>query len=104
MNHGADFQALWKQLRNEVRALQNKGYYGDGEAHVLHSFLTPLWPLISSIIMLTMNTGYWSAGTRLADSSRVGGQGIELGECPEYMVGPLFIAGANLLTNGIISW
>jgi hypothetical protein len=30
MNHGSDFQNLWNQLRNEVRALQNKGYYGDG--------------------------------------------------------------------------
>ncbi|KIM84879.1 hypothetical protein PILCRDRAFT_817694 [Piloderma croceum F 1598] len=60
MNHGSDFQNLWKQLRNEVRALQNKGYYGDG---------------------------YWSAGTRLADSSKVTGQGIEFGEFPEYMCG-----------------
>src|ERR1700691_3473409 len=31
MNHGSDFQNLWKQLGNEVRALQNKGYYGDGK-------------------------------------------------------------------------
>ena len=30
MNHGADFQALWSQLRKEVIALQAKGYYGDG--------------------------------------------------------------------------
>lgn len=30
MNHGPDFQALWKQLRLEVRQLQDKGYYGDG--------------------------------------------------------------------------
>ncbi|KAH7927924.1 WLM-domain-containing protein [Leucogyrophana mollusca] len=60
MNHGPAFQALWKQLRNEVRALQNKGYYGDG---------------------------YWSSGTRLADSARVAGQGIEGGDLPEYMCG-----------------
>lgn len=33
MNHGPAFQALWRQLRNEVRALQNKGYYGDGTHH-----------------------------------------------------------------------
>lgn len=31
MNHGSAFQALWAQLRREVRELQNKGYYGDGE-------------------------------------------------------------------------
>lgn len=30
MNHGPAFQALWRQLRVEVRALQDKGYYGDG--------------------------------------------------------------------------
>lgn len=30
MNHGSAFQDLWKVLRNEVQALQNKGYYGDG--------------------------------------------------------------------------
>jgi hypothetical protein len=33
MNHGPAFQTLWRQLRNEVRALQNKGYYGDGTHH-----------------------------------------------------------------------
>ncbi|KAG5644381.1 hypothetical protein DXG03_008609 [Asterophora parasitica] len=60
MNHGLGFQALWKRLNAEVRALQDKGYYGDG---------------------------YWSSGTRLADSARVSGQGIEPGELPEYMCG-----------------
>lgn len=30
MNHGPGFQALWAQLRREVRELQGKGYYGDG--------------------------------------------------------------------------
>lgn len=30
MNHGPAFQALWSKLRNEVQALQSKGYYGDG--------------------------------------------------------------------------
>ncbi|KAK7454666.1 hypothetical protein VKT23_011419 [Stygiomarasmius scandens] len=60
MNHGPAFQALWKRLRTEVRQLQDKGYYGDG---------------------------YWSAGTRLADSARVSGQGIETGDLPEYMCG-----------------
>ncbi|OAX43141.1 WLM-domain-containing protein [Rhizopogon vinicolor AM-OR11-026] len=60
MDHGPAFQALWRQLRNEVRALQNRGYYGDG---------------------------YWSSGTRLADSARMAGQGIEMGDLPEYMCG-----------------
>jgi hypothetical protein len=59
MNHGPAFQALWKRFRAEVRALQDKGYYGDG---------------------------YWSAGTRLFDSAEVSGDGIEGGECPEFLV------------------
>lgn len=29
--------------------------------------------------------GYWSSGTRLADSARVSGDGIEAGDFPEYM-------------------
>jgi hypothetical protein len=33
MDHGPAFQALWRQLRGEVRALQNRGYYGDGTSH-----------------------------------------------------------------------
>lgn len=60
MNHGPAFQALWQQLRNDVRALQNRGYYGDG---------------------------YWSSGTRLADSAKIAGQGIGTGDLPEYMCG-----------------
>ncbi|KAG1821763.1 WLM domain-containing protein [Suillus subaureus] len=60
MNHGPAFQALWQQLRNDVRTLQNREYYGDG---------------------------YWSSGTRLADSAKIAGQGIEMGDLPEYMVG-----------------
>ncbi|KAJ7707754.1 WLM domain-containing protein [Mycena rosella] len=60
MNHGPAFHALWKQLRDEVRALQDKGYYGDG---------------------------YWSSGARLFDSAKVSGDGIEAGEFPEYMCG-----------------
>ncbi|KAF8071982.1 WLM domain-containing protein [Lyophyllum atratum] len=60
MNHGPAFQALWKRLRAEVRALQDKQYYGDG---------------------------YWSSGTRLADNTRVAGVGIEAGDLPEYMCG-----------------
>ncbi|TFK92648.1 WLM-domain-containing protein [Polyporus arcularius HHB13444] len=60
MNHGPAFQALWTKLRNDVRDLQSKGYYGDG---------------------------YWSSGTRLADSARMSGQGLEAGDLPEYMCG-----------------
>ncbi|KAJ7158784.1 WLM domain-containing protein [Mycena filopes] len=60
MNHGHAFQALWKRLRAEVRALQDKGYYGDG---------------------------YWSSGTRLIDSATVTGEGIEDDEFPEFMCG-----------------
>ncbi|KDQ24875.1 hypothetical protein PLEOSDRAFT_1090492 [Pleurotus ostreatus PC15] len=33
------------------------------------------------------STGYWSSGTRLADSARVGGLGLDAGELPEYMCG-----------------
>jgi hypothetical protein len=46
MNHGPAFQTLWTQLRNEVHALQSRGYYGDGpstslpkrraSAHICH--------------------------------------------------------------------
>ncbi|TEB33376.1 WLM-domain-containing protein [Coprinellus micaceus] len=60
MNHGPAFQALWKQLRLEVRHLQERGYYGDG---------------------------YWSSGQRLADSARIPGDGIEAGDFPEFMCG-----------------
>ncbi|KAF8992841.1 hypothetical protein BDQ17DRAFT_1392767 [Cyathus striatus] len=60
MNHGPAFQALWSRLRTEVRQLQDRGYYGDG---------------------------YWSSGTRLADSARVDGEGIEATDIPEYMCG-----------------
>ena len=59
MNHGSDFQKLWKQLNWEVRCLQAKGYFGDG---------------------------MWSAGTRLKDSQRVEGLSQEVGELPEYIV------------------
>ncbi|KAL1759962.1 WLM domain-containing protein [Schizophyllum commune] len=61
MNHGPDFQKLWKQLRIEVRRLQDRGYYGDG---------------------------YWSSGTRLGDSAQIEGQGVASSEyMPEYMCG-----------------
>ncbi|KAI6003952.1 WLM-domain-containing protein [Pisolithus albus] len=60
MNHGPAFQDLWRRLRQQVRDLQSRGYFGDG---------------------------YWSAGRRLADSSVVSGQGIQAGDLPEYMCG-----------------
>ncbi|OBZ72449.1 DNA-dependent metalloprotease WSS1 [Grifola frondosa] len=60
MNHGPAFQTLWAKLRSDVRALQSKGYYGDG---------------------------YWSSGTRLADSARVGSQSLDADDLPEYMCG-----------------
>ncbi|KAJ7274390.1 WLM domain-containing protein [Mycena haematopus] len=61
MNHGPAFQALWKRFRAEVRALQDKGYYGDG---------------------------MWSSGHRLMDSAEVSGDGItEAGEFPEFLCG-----------------
>lgn len=77
MNHGSDFQSLWRQLRNEVRALQLKGYYGDG---------LPLKTPLQSYISPNQLSGYWSAGTRLADSSTIGGQDNASVEFPEYMV------------------
>ncbi|KAI0049739.1 WLM-domain-containing protein [Auriscalpium vulgare] len=60
MNHGPDFQKLWTQLRNDVRALQEKGYYGDG---------------------------MWSSGKRLADSAVVDGDQATADEFPEYICG-----------------
>jgi len=60
MNHGPAFQKLWAQLRREVKALQDKGYYGDG---------------------------YWSSGTRLSDSAPIGGKGVADLELPEYVCG-----------------
>lgn len=60
MNHGPAFQDLWRRLRQQVRDLQSRGYFGDG---------------------------YWSAGRRLADSAVVAGKGIQAGDLPEYMCG-----------------
>ncbi|KAF7327806.1 hypothetical protein MKEN_00360400 [Mycena kentingensis (nom. inval.)] len=60
MNHGPAFQALWKQLRHEVRVLQDKGYYGDG---------------------------FWSSGARLIDSADMSGDGIAAEDMPEFFCG-----------------
>ena len=81
MNHGSAFQALWRQLQQEVRALQNKGYYGDGTTFVPSFRLRSLDSPFSLRVL-----GYWSSGTRLADSAKIAAQGIEMGELPEYMV------------------
>lgn len=75
MDHGPAFQALWTRLRREVRQLQDKGYYGDGSCLVYKKSRYSHLPI-----------GYWSSGTRLADSVRVSGDGIESGDLPEYMV------------------
>ena len=80
MNHGPAFQALWAKLRNDVRELQSEGYYGDGRKRNTAYHILPL-------ISLRLLLGYWSSGHRLADSSRVGGQGLDPADLPEYMVG-----------------
>jgi len=76
MNHGPDFQALWNQLRNEVIALQAKGYYGDGNDQA--NFSTEM----SS----EQHLGMWSSGTRLADSANIISNGPMESDLPEYMV------------------
>ena len=76
MNHGPAFQALWTKLRHDVRDLQNRGYYGDGA----------LSATAASLIGSSGGTGYWSSGKRLADSARIGSEGLDAAELPEYMV------------------
>ena len=41
MNHGPAFQALWKRLRAQVRQLQDRGYYGDGNSSLDAFLLSP---------------------------------------------------------------
>jgi hypothetical protein len=53
MDHGSDFQNLWKQLRNEVRALQNRGYYGDG----MHASTWEMFEHLDSISKVTGQRG-----------------------------------------------
>ena len=77
MNHGPDFQDLWSQLRNEVIALQAKGYYGDGNNQVAH--------LIAQLTE-QHHLGMWSSGTRLADSAKIIRGGLVDDDLPEYMV------------------
>ncbi len=45
-----------------------------------------LFHLASWLHRLSSHQGYWSAGTRLADSAKVAGEGIDPGDLPEYMV------------------
>ena len=79
MNHGPAFQALWARLRAEVRRLQDRGYYGDG---------MPLldWPKVTLYPVHFLFAGYWSSGQRLRDSARIGEEGLETEDLPEYMV------------------
>lgn len=37
-------------------------------------------------LVLNYGLGYWSAGTRLADSAVVSGQGLDVGDLPQYIV------------------
>lgn len=37
-------------------------------------------------LLIAFLQGYWSSGQRLSDSAEIGGQGIDSGELPEYMV------------------
>lgn len=91
MNHGADFQALWSQLRKEVIALQVKGYYGDGNDKLTSA----------AAQAAKQHLGMWSSGTRLADSARIVPGGLVDDELPEYMVMVFFIHDLDTLT---ISW
>lgn len=55
--------------------------------------------------LINFSTGYWSAGTRLADSAVVSGQGLDAGELPEYIVGVLLvIPGHRLLMENSVWW
>ncbi|WWD17810.1 hypothetical protein CI109_102252 [Kwoniella shandongensis] len=60
MNHGPKFQKLMAEIKADVSRLQAKGYYGDG---------------------------FWSDGKRLADSVRMGGEGLRQSDFPEYVCG-----------------
>ncbi|KAK8865992.1 hypothetical protein IAR55_001143 [Kwoniella newhampshirensis] len=60
MNHGPKFQRLMAEIKADVSKLQAKGYYGDG---------------------------FWSDGKRLADSVRMGGEGLRQSDFPEYICG-----------------
>lgn len=44
--------------------------------------------LITQFFCLSWNIGYWSSGSRLADSAQVGGNGIVDYDLPEYVVSP----------------
>jgi hypothetical protein len=94
MNHGADFQTLWSQLRKEVIALQTKGYYGDGNDSVT---------LLRRTSRLSKHLGMWSSGTRLADSARFVPGGLVDDDLPEYMVMVFFIHDLDTLYHLVAS-
>ncbi|KAG8218691.1 hypothetical protein J3R82DRAFT_4359 [Butyriboletus roseoflavus] len=82
MNHGSAFQALWRQLQQEVRCPSKQGVLRGRYNILFFSFVyEALTPHFLHHVL-----GYWSSGTRLVDSAKTAGQGIEMGELPEYMV------------------
>ncbi|ORX36008.1 WLM domain-domain-containing protein [Kockovaella imperatae] len=60
MNHGPKFQKLMREIKQEVKEMQARGYYGDG---------------------------FWSDGQRLKDSVRMGAEGLKPSDFPEYVCG-----------------
>ena len=65
--------------------------------HLTHSFI--------SYLMGFIYIGYWSSGTRLSDSARITGDGIQEGDLPEYMVLSILCAcPGTLLTESIVWW
>ncbi|EIN09688.1 WLM-domain-containing protein [Punctularia strigosozonata HHB-11173 SS5] len=60
-DHSPAFQAYWDRLRNDVRALQAEGHYGDG---------------------------FWSSGARLSDAARIPmDEEMDATGLPEYICG-----------------
>ena len=49
--------------------------------------LVPIAQFVACVLT-RLGEGYWSAGTRLIDSERVGAQDLVEGDLPEYMVHP----------------
>ncbi len=80
MNHGSAFQALWKQLRTEVRNLQDRGYYGDGPSFSPSILASP--SEFPSRILVCRNTprrfcqGSWRRD-RSRGSSRIHGTALK---------------------------
>ena len=53
-----------KEIKDEARAMQERGYYGDGEIQCL------------TIWRSTELAGFWSDGKRLKDSVKMGAEGL----------------------------